>query len=602
MRDDASNAWIRFRKLREIVEASCVAEVVAAAARVERLVEQEGLHAAGFIAYEAAPAFDTALRVRPPSGGPLLWFGIFEGVETMPTPEGVVDRAVDPSAVTASDVVSSTVSASPLAVDAWTPSVAPKQYRAAIHRIRDYIRDGDTYQVNYTYRLQAPFGADPGPFFLSLAGVEPPPFAAFVMTEDFAVASASPELFLDLREDRILSRPMKGTAPRGRTIGEDRERAAWLAASEKDRAENLMIVDMVRNDLGRIARTGTVTVEKLFSVEKYPTVWQMTSTVSARTDAGFLDLLRGTFPPASITGAPKARTMEIIAELEDTPRGIYTGALGFLSPGRRMQLNVAIRTAWIDRRSRKATYGVGGGIVWDSRPDLELEEARTKARILCRPQRDFSLLETLRWSPEEGYVLLDRHLARLADSVEYFSFAVDLDDVQAELQRLARGLPPLPHRVRLLVDRRGVAHAEAAVLEGAEVSMPRRACLATAPVDETDPFLYHKTTNRRVYDTAFANASGCNDVILWNARGEVTESCIANIVVEIDGRLVTPPVTCGLLPGTYRAQMLADGRVREEVVTMNALLASPRILLVNSVRGSVPARIARRDIASRHHA
>jgi para-aminobenzoate synthetase/4-amino-4-deoxychorismate lyase len=572
LRDDLRDRWIRFTNPREIVQADDLGAVLPAIEAIERLVETDGLHAAGFLSYEASRAFDTALTVKEPSGVPLLWFALYEGFEIIDLPPADGAPIVP--------------------AQAWTPSVSVNRYREAVERVRAYIRDGDTYQVNYTYRLSAPCDVEPWTFFLRLLGPEPPPFAAFIQTRDWAIASASPELFFDVTGGRIRSRPMKGTASRGRTLAEDRERAAFLASSEKDRAENLMIVDMVRNDLGRAAVTGTVVVDELFGIEKYPTVWQMTSTVSAQTDAGFTEILKAAFPPASITGAPKARTMEIITELETTPRGVYTGAIGFVSPARRMQFNVAIRTAWIDRRDHTAEYGVGGGIIWDSRPESELEESRTKSRILSHASAAFSLLETILWTPEEGYALLDRHRRRLAESCEYFAFSLDLEAVDRELDRLAGSLPPRAHRVRLLAARDGRVHAEAAPVGSAGASRPWRVCLAPSPVDVSDPFLYHKTTNRRVYDDARAACPGFDDVILWNAEGEVTESCIANVAVEIGGSLFTPPVACGLLAGTYRARMLEEGRVAERVVTVEELRSSPRVLLVNSVRGMVEVKVA----------
>ena len=572
LRDDSRGRWLRFQGAREIVRADRLAQVLPALEKIEQSVGAGGIHAAGFIAYEAAPAFDSALVAHESHDSPLVWFGIYEDVEEVRLPEPVNDPL--PPA------------------DRWEPSVMPEPYRVAVERVRAYIRNGDTYQANYTYRLRASFGAEPWQFFLRLAGATPPPFAAYVQTADWAIASASPELFLDLRDGWIRSRPMKGTAPRGRTLSEDRERARALEASAKERAENLMITDMVRNDLGRIAAAGTVVVDRLFDIEKYPTVWQMTSTVSARTDAGLTEILRATFPPASITGAPKARTTEIIAELETAPRGVYTGAIGFIGPGRRMQLNVAIRTAWINLRRRRAEYGVGGGIVWDSRPELELEECRAKARVLSHPPVRFSLLETILWTPEGGYALLDRHLARLADSAEYFDYRLDLQAVGRELDRLAESLPPRSHRVRLLLAHDGKTRAEASSIDLGSDGAPRRVCLASAPVDSSDPFLYHKTTNRRVYDRALAARPGFDDVILWNGRGEITESCIANVVVEIEGRRFTPPVDCGLLGGTYRGWMLETGAVAERTITIEELRGSPRVLLVNSVRGETEVQFA----------
>ncbi len=384
---------------------------------------------------------------------------------------------------------------------------------------------------------------------------------------------------------------MKGTSPRGLTPEQDREKAAALQASEKNRAENLMIVDMVRNDLGHVAEPGSVQVTDLFALEKYPTVWQMTSTVTAKTQAPVCEIFRALFPPASITGAPKARTMALIAEIETTPRRIYTGAIGFIAPERRAQFNVAIRTLLVDHVRKQAEYGVGGGIVWDSECETEQDECRTKARILDTYVPPFSLLETLLWSPVAHYALLDRHVARLVESAEYFDTPLDTAALRKRLHAFADDLPARPHKVRLLVASNGTISLEAEPITPFSESAPRPVALAREPVDSSDPFLYHKTTHRRVYEKALAARPGFADVILFNAKGEVTESTRANVLAEIGGALCTPPVSCGLLPGTGRAELLANGTVTERVITLDDLLHSPRIFLVNSVRGIVPVAV-----------
>jgi para-aminobenzoate synthetase/4-amino-4-deoxychorismate lyase len=377
---------------------------------------------------------------------------------------------------------------------------------------------------------------------------------------------------------------MKGTAARGLTQTEDQAQAEALRTSEKEQAENVMIVDMVRHDLGRVAETGSVTVPHLFEVEKYPTVWQMTSTIEDRTTASLCEIFQALFPPASITGAPKVRTMEIIAQLEPSPRRIYTGAIGFVAPGRRAQFNVAIRTLLLDRRTGQAEYSVGGGITWGSQPEAEWQECRDKARILTTRVPAFSLLETLVWTAEEGYFLLARHLQRLEQSRLYFGFKVDLPAVRLELDRLAARLAQKRQKVRLLVTREGRITLEAEALSAPDPAPPR-VMLASGPADSSDPFLYHKTTNRGLYEAARAACPGCDDVLLFNKRGEVTESTIANLAVEIEGKLCTPPVQCGLLPGTLRADLLERGELFERSITVEEMLRSPRVFLLNSVRG-----------------
>lgn len=532
-------------------------------AQMEEAVERDGLHAAGFIAYEAAPAFDPALPVRPDGGFPLLWFGLFgEVMETECLSAG----------------------GSPVPPVAWEESVTPEEYRRCLGAIHDFIRDGDTYQVNFTYRQRALTAADPWPWFVGIAGDGTAPFAAFVDTGEWAVCSASPELFLRLDGDRIESRPMKGTSARGLWSGQDLTMKAELENSIKERAENLMIVDMVRNDFGRVALPGSVEVPRLFEVEQYPSVWQLTSTVRARTREPLARILAATFPPASITGAPKRRTMEIIARLESSPRRIYTGTIGFASPGRRARFNVAIRTVLVHKQSGRAEYGVGGGIVWDSEPAAEHAECRTKTRVLDPAPRDFDLLETLLWSPLDGYALLEYHLQRLSRSADYFGFRADLRAIRNELARAAHGLAPGRQRVRLRVARHGGIRCEATPLDGASMTFADLP-LAKHPVDAGDVFLYHKTTRRDGYENAVRSRPGCADVLLFNAAGQLTESTVANVAVEIDGVLCTPPVSCGLLPGTRRAWMLDQGLLRERVIGIAEALASPHIHLLNSVRG-----------------
>ena len=328
----------------------------------------------------------------------------------------------------------------------------------------------------------------------------------------------------------------------------------------------------------------SVPVPALFEIERYPTLWQMTSSVEAQTDASLGDIMTALFPCASITGAPKPRTMQIIAGLETEPRRIYTGCIGFIAPGRRAQFNVAIRTVLIDKGTGQAEFGTGGGIVWDSVDSEEYTECQVKARVLTERRPEFSLLETLLWTPDEGYFLLDYHLRRLRDSAAHFGFPANLGQVRERLTALADSLPNESHKVRLLVSQAGVISCQAIPLPPATSCRPVRLRLAGSPVDSGNRFLYHKTTHRQVYDTARAAFPDDDDVLLWNERGEITESCTANVVVELDGERVTPPVQCGLLPGTFRAWLLDQQEVREQVVTLEAIKRSQGVYLVNSVR------------------
>jgi para-aminobenzoate synthetase / 4-amino-4-deoxychorismate lyase len=322
----------------------------------------------------------------------------------------------------------------------------------------------------------------------------------------------------------------------------------------------------------------------LFDIERYPTVWQMTSTVSSSTDAPLSEIMAALFPCASITGAPKPRTMQIIASLETAPRGVYTGCIGFVAPGRRAQFNVAIRTVVIDRELGQAEYGVGGGIVWDSVAGDEYEECQVKARLLTTKRPDFSLLETLLWTPDGGYFLLDYHLRRLQASAAYWGFTLDVDTLREQLAATATSLPAVAHRVRLVVARDGATCSQVVALPSVASQELVRLRPAPAAVNSADPLLFHKTTRRDVYEAARAACPGADDVLLWNERCEVTETGIANVVAELGGELVTPPVACGLLAGTYRAWLLEQGKVRERVITLEALKCAEHVFVVNSVR------------------
>lgn len=562
IQDAEAGGWWQFQDAREIIVVTSIDEVLPKLREIERRVERDGLWAAGFISYEAGPAFDPAIRARAAGTLPLLWIGLYS----------------EPSLVQ----LARRAAADPVPSYQWQPSVDRDEYERAIARIRELIAAGDTYQVNYTLRLRSPAQEDPEALFLRMVHANQPRHSAYLDCGRFVVCSASPELFFCLDGDRIASRPMKGTAGRGLWHAQDLARGAALRQSEKNRAENVMIVDMVRSDLGRISRTGSVRVPKLFDLERYPTVWQMTSTVTAQCAASVCDIMQALFPPASITGAPKVRATEIIAGIETTARGVYTGCVGYIAPGRRARFNVAIRTAVFDCDSGLIEYGVGGGIVWDSTSQAEYEECLLKARIVTDTPPPFSLLETMLWEPGSGYFLLEEHLQRLADSGDYLGAVVDLARVRERLDALAASFAAQPRRVRLLVDRDGGINCEAAPLS--ESAAPLRLAIAREPIDPDNPFLYNKTTHRVMYDQARAARPDGDDVVLWNTRGEVTETSIANIVVELDGQMLTPPVECGLLPGVFRGWLLAQGKVREARVSLDDLRRAKRIYAVNSVR------------------
>jgi para-aminobenzoate synthetase/4-amino-4-deoxychorismate lyase len=562
------NNWLYFYNPHRIIQAATISEVLPALREVDDLVRVGQWHAAGFLSYEAAPAFDKAHVTRPASGFPLLWFGLY------PAPRIIskLEPASTPRAFT------------------WLPTVDRDTYNAAIVQIKDHIAEGRTYQVNYTMRLQSEFKIDPWNFFLHLAQTQNN-HAAYIDTGRYVIASASPELFFQLDGETITGRPMKGTTRRGRSTLEDQEQAQWLHESKKNRAENVMIVDMIRNDLGRIATIGSVQVPELFTVEKYPTLWQMTSTVQAKTSASLAQIFTALFPCASITGAPKVSTMKFISELETTPRNIYTGSIGYIAPQRKATFNVAIRTALIDRETQTAEYGVGGGIVWDSTSADEYAEALLKARVLTDSPPQFSLLETMLWTPEAGFFLVEKHIDRLLDSAEYFDFPISREFLENYLNEISTQYTS-SQRVRLLLDKKGSLTFESKPFTPSDNPPPMRVCFAKEPVNSEDIFLYHKTTHREVYINAMRSAgpqtpkeqNGYDDILLHNERGELTEFTIGNLVAEINGKLYTPPISCGLLAGTFRAYLLETHQLEERIIRVDDLKDYAKIFLVNSVR------------------
>jgi para-aminobenzoate synthetase/4-amino-4-deoxychorismate lyase len=445
-----------------------------------------------------------------------------------------------------------------------------------VSRIKELIAAGDTYQVNYSFPLSASFNGDAYAWYRTLCEAQGAQYSAYIDLGRYQVLSLSPELFFERRGDRVITKPMKGTVRRGRWTAEDQELAHWLRESTKDRAENVMIVDLLRNDLGKVSIPGTVHVSSLYEIERFQTVWQMTSTVESTLKDGtsLADLMTALFPCGSITGAPKIRTMEIIRELERFPRGAYTGAIGLLKPGGDCVFNVAIRTVVIDTESQRATFGVGGGVTIDSTAEREYEECLVKSRFLNSPAVEFQLFESMLL--EDGqYFLFAEHLGRLRNSAEYFGFSFSEERIRSALQSVTVSGA---FKVRLMLWKDGHVEKQVSQLQPA---IDQQVRLAATPVDSSDRFLFHKTTL----------GDFSSDVIYWNERGEVTESGIANIVVSIDGQLYTPPISSGLLAGTFRNHLLAEGKIKERVITIGELETAEEVFLINSVRKWMKTRI-----------
>jgi para-aminobenzoate synthetase / 4-amino-4-deoxychorismate lyase len=559
----------------ETIRADVPGEVPAALAAVEA-ARAAGWHVAGYFSYELGYALEARLMPLLPAtrAMPLLWFGLFEAPETF---EGArLDAAFDAWC-------EGRAYAGPLAHE-WDAEA----YRQRFDRVRDLIAAGDLYQANLSFRSRFAFLGDPLALYRGLRAASAAPYGAYLDDGERQIVSLSPELFFDLATDgKITARPMKGTAARGTDPATDAEARARLAASPKDRAENLMIVDLLRNDLGRVAGIGSVSVSDMFAVETYPTVHQMVSTVTARLrpGTGVNALVRALFPCGSVTGAPKIRAMEVIAELEQSPRGVYCGAIGYFAPDGSARFNVAIRTLTIT--GNRGELGIGGAVVQDSVAAGEYAECLLKARYFESVRRPLELIETLRFSPAEGFVRRDLHLARLARSAEAFGMAFDRNVALRALHG-AVAEPPSALRVRLMLSEDGRFTCTATSLLQEEAAWtytisPQRV--------STDALSRHKTNWRDLYESEFARltkSSGCDEVIFLNERGEVAEGSRTNFFVARDGMLLTPPLSAGALDGCLRRALIDEGRCMEATL-LPADLANAEVYLGNSLRGLIRA-------------
>ncbi len=585
-----------FRRPVRVLEAQRVEEISAVFARMEQSLA-DGLHVAGYFAYECGAYFEPRLRgCQSPtlSNGalPLIWLGcyaepmIFDhgtGRFTSGDP-GRVAAELGESQADSEDEENRGMSAPQMAI-------GEQEYEQAIAAILEKIRAGETYQANFTtiihFALERTRGAALR-LYRRLIRRQPVAYGAYLnlgeqQMGERRIISLSPEMFFRWRGERLVTRPMKGTMARGMDCAEDEAQAERLRDDEKNRAEHLMIVDLLRNDLGRIAEMGSVRVEEMFAVERYATLLQMTSTIAARIapSVGLEAIFRALFPSGSITGAPKVRTMQILAALEREQRGVYCGAIGYAAPHREAVFSVAIRTLEVTRGT--ARMGVGGGIVADSRADEEWRECRLKSSFLS--EAEFALIETMLW--RDGIALLEWHMKRLADSARYFDFAFDEAAIRAAIYAAARGCEAgRRYRLRLRLGRDGRCDVEAN--PAAAVAQNGRVAMASERVSSTDRFLRHKTTHRALYERwrARAAAAGVEDFLFLNERGELTEGAISNVFVEREGWLLTPPVSAGALPGVFRAHVLeSNPRAREQRLTAADLESADAIWLCNALRG-----------------
>lgn len=562
-------AWRLYRQPTEVLIPTDAASLQLALRRIGQHVRNGG-EAAGILRYEAVYALEPRLHsLLTKKSSPLAWFGLY----------GEGARCHDSALLPARNA---------RLLDKYKIRISWRKYRDRVARIRQLIRAGEVYQINFTTRARLEARCGAWRMFCALFRRHPVPYAAFVNTGGEQIVSLSPELFFEIENGRIAVRPMKGTADRGRYLEEDLPAAEALRNSEKNRAENVMIVDLLRNDLGRICRTGSVKTQKLFEVERYPSVWQMTSTVVGKLRPGATaeSIVGALFPSGSVTGAPKIRAMQHIAALEDSPRGSYTGAVGFFAPGR-AQFNVAIRTLALAKR--RGEMGVGGGITYDSVAAEEWQECRWKVAFLVQSQPEFRLFETLHW--DGSYRLLQAHLARMRDSASYFGFAFSEATIRRELLSRARRFPRRAQRVRIALAKDGqleITHANFVAQRFGRVAISRNR------VSSQDRFLFHKTTNRDFYMREYASAQKrkLDDVLFFNERGELTEGTIHNVFVVKNGVWRTPQLACGLLPGTLRAEILkTNENACEAILRKRDLGNADAVYLCNSVRGVYCAQI-----------
>ncbi len=535
-------------------------------------LSQQGFWCAGYLRYEAARAFEPAASIHA-GDGPIAYFSVH-------------DRTIEPPPY----------QGEPSTRLSWERGLDRATYDACIGQIHAAIARGEVYQVNYTAPLRATYAASPFDLFCALRRAQPHSHSAYFASGFETILSVSPELFFDWSQDRLLCRPMKGTAPRGATPREDRANADRLRSSVKDRAENVMIVDLIRNDMSRVAQIGSVQVRRLFECEPWPTVWQMTSTVGARTrpGIGLLDVFSALFPCGSITGAPKLKAMDWVRRLEPQARGVYCGAAGVVLPDGTARFNVPIRTVTL--REGTASCGIGSGITSDSTAAGEWAEWNTKTQFLDQASRPFKLLQTLR--AEAGQARhLALHVERLLAAARYFNVPVEGAPVAAAIARACTGVSHAM-RARVTVDMQGRIGVELMPMEAATSSTTARPiALATTPVVAPRPFLRHKTTRRDHFDGFAVNLPDTFDTLLWNERGEITEFTRGNVVLELATlEKVTPPLECGLLDGVGRARLLASGHVRERIVHRDELSEVRALWFVNALRGLIPVYVRNRHI------
>ena len=572
-----------FEEPNELIICNDSSEVGTCLDRIDAAI-RSGYFAAGFFSYELGYHFlDIPFTKRHEL--PLICFGIFETVKKIPL-----------DALTR--LLAKQSSGETFSITGGRYSLDKDSYFEALAFIKDHLEKGNTYQVNYTFKYKFDFSGSMIKLFLSLVERQPVPYGGLIHLDRWDILSLSPELFFSRKDDEIMVRPMKGTICRGTDVDEDTANERALSESTKDRAENIMIVDLLRNDLGKISVPGSVSPSGIFDIEKYETLFQMTSTVKARLNPGisWRTIIEEIFPSGSVTGAPKKRTMEIIQQLENEDRNIYTGSMGYILPSGQSLFNVAIRTVLLDNKTSQGEMGIGSGIVYDSDPLKEYDESLLKGSFMTslNSGADHKLIETMLW--EEDAIFLEQlHLRRLAKSADHFSFEYNEKDVKLALQELPSLFDPgVNYRVRLLLNRSGEFELDVSKMPPPP-EQPVKVTVSDIRTDKTDHFLYHKTTKREIYTAELERIrkEGCYEVLFLNCEEEVTEGAISNIIMRKGEEFFTPPLSCGLLCGTYREHLIETGSIplKEKVLRLEDLKNADELFIVNSVMKMVRAEL-----------
>ncbi|MBJ7540858.1 aminodeoxychorismate synthase component I [Streptococcus sp. SL1232] len=521
--------------------------------------QKQGYYVVGYLSYEAANAFDNKFSVKSEvlSGEYLAYFTVHKAVKIEVFPCQSQKSVNLPKS--------------------WQSKTSKETYEKAIQRIKEEIRQGNTYQVNYTLQLTSQLEGDAFELYNHLVVEQEAAYNCYIEHDDFAILSVSPELFFKKKGQQLVTRPMKGTVARGNTDKQDLANKEWLAHDSKNRAENMMIVDLLRNDMGRISEIGSVQVTKLCDVEQYSTVWQMTSTIESQlqSDKTLLDVFSALFPCGSITGAPKIATMSIINQLEPHPRGVYCGAIGICLPNDDAIFNVGIRT--IQKHGSQAIYGAGGGITWGSNWKDEFKETCDKSAVLYRNQPKFDLITTAKVSGKQ-VVYLEEHIKRLKESARYFAYPFSEKIFYANLSSQLKNLDDCDYRMRLSLNRKGIFKFETVKLQALPQSYLQARLVKRNESIET-PFTYFKTSYRPHLP------SSENESIYISENGYLQETSIGNLILEIDGKWYTPPVDVGILNGICRQRLIKEGRVVERYLTEADLARASHLYACNSVRG-----------------